>query len=69
MNVKRSVSVSGAELEMGQIGRHRMLGIKIDGLLQQLEQAGGEGDATLTFCKRAGGYYIHGTMWVPEREG
>jgi hypothetical protein len=68
MNVKRSVSVSGAELELSEIGRNRMLGFKVDGLLQQLQQAGGEGDATLTFCKCAGGYRIHGSMWKPERD-
>lgn len=68
MNVKRSVSVSAHELNLSEIGRNRMLGFKVDSLIQQLEQAGGEGDATLTFCKYAGGYRIHGLMWKPERE-
>lgn len=69
MNVKRSVSISAHELTLSEIGRNRMLGFKVDSLLQQLEHAGGEGDATLTFCKHAGGYRIHGSMWKPEREG
>lgn len=68
MNVKRSVSVSAFELNLSEIGRNRMLGSKVDGLLRQLEHAGGEGDATLTFCKVGGGYKIHGSMWKPERE-
>ena len=46
-----------------------MMGYKVDELLSLLEQAGGEGDATLTFCKVGGGYKIHGSMWKPEREG
>ena len=69
MNVKRSLSVSAHALNLSEIGRNRMMGWTVNEMLSMLEHAGGEGDATLTFCKVAGGYHIHGSMWKPEREG
>ena len=69
MNVKRSLSVSAYELNLSEIRRNRMMGYKVNELLGMLEQAGGEGTATLQFEKLRGGYKIHGSMWKPEREG
>ncbi len=68
-NIKKSVSISADQLHLSEIGSNRMMGWKVNELLGLLEQAGGEGDATLVFCKWKGGYQIHGTMWKPEREG
>ena len=68
MRIKRDLTVSAHELNLSEIGRNRMLGHKVSELLENLEAAGGQGDATLVFCKHAGGYRIHGSMWKPERE-
>lgn len=69
MNVKRSLTVTPVDLHHSTIGYARMLGTKVAELISMLERAGGEGDATLVFCKVGGGYKIHGSMWKPEREG
>jgi hypothetical protein len=60
--VKVEATISADQLNLSEIGRNRMLGLKVDEVLQHLQQKGGIGDATLTFCKWRGGYKIHGTM-------
>jgi hypothetical protein len=60
--VKAEATVSAAQLHLSEIGRNRMLGLKVDEVLLALEAKGGIGDATLTFVKWKGGYRIHGAM-------
>lgn len=67
MKIKHYTTVGAHELNLSEIGRNRMMGHKVNELLGNLEAAGGQGDATLVFCKHGGGYRIHGSMEKPER--
>lgn len=67
--IRKDVTISADQLHLSEIGANRMMGLKVNELLLQLEAAGHEGDARLTFVKWKGGYHIHGEGWKPEREG
>lgn len=65
---RKDIVISAADMQYSEIGPHRMLGIRVQELLDNMDKLGCEGAVTLTFLKHVGGYKVFAQGWKPERK-